>query len=54
MAPDPSRHPSDVALWTAALINPLPSLGVALEIRPAVLCAVINIIIRIRILLGTY
>jgi hypothetical protein len=25
------------ALWTAALINPLPALGVCLEIRPAML-----------------
>ena len=27
------------AFWTAALINPLPALGVASEVRPAVLCA---------------
>jgi hypothetical protein len=26
-------------MWVAALINPLPALGVALEIRPAVLQA---------------
>ena len=29
----------DRALWVAALINPLPALGVALEIRPAALAA---------------
>ena len=29
-------HPSERALWIAGLINPLPALGVALEIRPAV------------------
>lgn len=28
---------TDLALWVAALINPLPSLGVCLEIRPAML-----------------
>ena len=27
----------DLALWTAALVNPLPALGVAVEIRPYVL-----------------
>lgn len=26
-------------MWVAALINPLPALGVAMEIRPAVLQA---------------
>ena len=31
--------PNARALWVAALINPLPALGVALEIRPAVLTA---------------
>ncbi|CAJ1456879.1 unnamed protein product [Effrenium voratum] len=28
-----------LAIWVAALVNPLPALGVALEIRPAVLAA---------------
>jgi hypothetical protein len=32
-------RPSARALWIAGLINPLPALGVALEIRPAVLMA---------------
>lgn len=32
-------EPNARALWVAALINPLPALGVALEIRPAVLTA---------------
>jgi hypothetical protein len=27
------------AFWVAALINPLPALGVALEVRPSVLAA---------------
>ena len=35
----PVDKPFDRALWVAALINPLPALGVALEIRPAVLQA---------------
>merc|ERR1712216_823012 len=35
----PADRPFDRALWVAALINPLPALGVALEIRPAVLQA---------------
>ena len=35
----PSSPPGERALWVAALINPLPALGVALEIRPAVLSA---------------
>lgn len=30
-------HPSRLALWAAALINPLPGLGVAPEIRPIIL-----------------
>lgn len=31
-APDPGTHPSDVALWVTALINPIPGLGVAVEV----------------------
>lgn len=34
-----ANDPYDRALWVAALINPLPALGVAMEIRPAVLQA---------------
>mmetsp|Transcript_7210 Transcript_7210/g.17806 ORF Transcript_7210/g.17806 Transcript_7210/m.17806 type:complete len:155 (-) Transcript_7210:410-874(-) len=34
--PSPS-NPEELALWIAALINPLPALGVAPEIRPAML-----------------
>ena len=36
--PEPEL-PSKRALWVAGLINPLPALGVALEIRPACLMA---------------
>ena len=35
----PAEEPRNRALWVAALINPLPALGVSLEIRPAVLSA---------------
>ena len=35
----PASEPSDRAFWIGALINPLPALGVALEIRPALLTA---------------
>ena len=34
-----ATKPYDRAMWVAALINPLPALGVAMEIRPAVLQA---------------
>jgi len=33
------NEPNMRALWVAGLINPLPALGVALEVRPAVLTA---------------
>eukprot|EP00928_Gymnodinium_smaydae_P004024 TRINITY_DN11411_c0_g6_i1.p1 TRINITY_DN11411_c0_g6~~TRINITY_DN11411_c0_g6_i1.p1 ORF type:complete len:561 (+),score=43.81 TRINITY_DN11411_c0_g6_i1:89-1771(+) len=35
----PVQHVSDRALWVVGLINPLPGLGVAWEIRPAALLA---------------
>ena len=35
----PPSEPSQLALWAAALINPLPGLGVSIEIRPRVLDA---------------
>lgn len=35
--PDPTESPTEFALWGAALINPLPALGVSPEIRGAVL-----------------
>ena len=35
----PSDQPSERAFWIGALINPLPAMGVALEIRPALLTA---------------
>ncbi len=35
----PAELPSKRALWVAALLNPLPPLGVALEVRPACLIA---------------
>ena len=34
-----AEYVDDRALWVAALINPLPALGVALEVRPAALAA---------------
>jgi hypothetical protein len=34
-----SNRPAELSLWVAALINPIPALGVAYEIRPAILCA---------------
>jgi len=33
----PAHAPSERAMWVGALINPLPSMGVAKEIRPALL-----------------
>ena len=30
----PGDHPRERAMWVAALINPIPALGVSLEIRP--------------------
>ena len=33
------KEPTDCALWVGALINPIPALGVALEIRPQLLLA---------------
>ncbi len=35
----PENEPSELALWVGALINPLPAMGVAMEIRPALLTA---------------
>ena len=35
----PASSPGNRAVWVAALINPLPGLGVAWEIRPAMLAA---------------
>jgi hypothetical protein len=35
----PEEEPSERAFWIGALINPLPSLGVAMEIRPRLLMA---------------
>jgi hypothetical protein len=34
-----AEQPSDRAFWVGALINPIPALGVAMEIRPALLLA---------------
>ena len=36
--PEPDR-PTELALWVGAYVNPLPALGVALEIRPLLLRA---------------
>lgn len=33
----PEHEPTERALWVGALINPLPAMGVAMEIRPALL-----------------
>lgn len=35
----PSEEPTERAFWVGALINPIPALGVAMEIRPALLTA---------------
>ncbi|CAE8738971.1 unnamed protein product, partial [Polarella glacialis] len=35
----PAEEAGDRALWVAALVNPLPGLGVAFEIRPQALLA---------------
>ena len=35
----PATQPSARAFWVAGVINPLPPLGIALEIRPAVLAS---------------
>lgn len=34
-----SESPSELAFWVGALINPLPGMGVAMEIRPSLLTA---------------
>ena len=40
LGPSPDAdHADDLALWTAALICPLPPIGVAIDVRPAVLGA---------------
>ena len=39
----PPGSPADRVMWYAALLNPLPALGVAPEIRPAVLAATGNV-----------
>lgn len=40
LGPIPSHEdPTDLAFWIGALINPLPAMGVATEIRPALLTA---------------
>jgi len=35
----PEHEPTERAMWVGALINPLPALGVAMEIRPTLLVA---------------
>ena len=35
----PVEEPARLAAWVGALINPIPALGVAYEIRPALLMA---------------
>eukprot|EP00557_Chaetoceros_sp_GSL56_P005567 CAMPEP_0176494828 /NCGR_PEP_ID=MMETSP0200_2-20121128/10323_1 /TAXON_ID=947934 /ORGANISM="Chaetoceros sp., Strain GSL56" /LENGTH=301 /DNA_ID=CAMNT_0017892649 /DNA_START=309 /DNA_END=1210 /DNA_ORIENTATION=- len=35
----PENEPSERAFWIGALINPLPSMGVSMDIRPALLTA---------------
>jgi len=35
----PADQPTERAMWVGALINPLPAMGVAMEVRPALLTA---------------
>lgn len=35
----PPERPTDLALWVGAYVNPLPALGVVLEVRPVLLAA---------------
>jgi hypothetical protein len=35
----PSEEPSERAFWVGALINPIPAMGVAMEVRPLLLSA---------------
>jgi hypothetical protein len=35
----PENEPSERAFWVGALINPLPSMGLSMDIRPALLTA---------------
>ena len=40
LGPEPApSEPSNLAIWVGGYINPLPALGVSLEIRPALLSA---------------
>lgn len=50
-AAPPFERPADYAIWAAALVNPLPPLGVAPEIRPATLAAA-DAAERLRIVKG--
>ncbi len=46
LGPRPTGQPeqvaADAAMWTAALLNPVPSLGIAPEIRHVVLAAAVQ------------
>jgi len=46
--PEPDKQPGQLSIWLAAVINPLPPLGVSKEIRLAVLSAT-NTMHRLRI-----
>jgi hypothetical protein len=35
----PPEEPTERALWVGALINPIPAMGVAMEVRPQLLIA---------------
>jgi hypothetical protein len=35
----PENEPSEQAFWVGALVNSLPSLGVSMDVRPALLTA---------------
>lgn len=35
----PPEEPSEMSFWVGALINPIPAMGVAMEVRPALLAA---------------
>ena len=51
--PPLQEQPNKLAFWAAALLNPLPHLGVAMEVRPAVL-AEMTTLGRLRLVVGAF
>jgi hypothetical protein len=51
LGPPPSEDPLECALWVVALVNPLPALGVAKELRPAILAAACS---EVRACIGSH